>query len=244
MSFTIAIIGAPASGKSTLTKFLTARLSGVTSFSVRAYFGRALHDGTEIGRLAEEYVRARSWIPDHLIGRAVTEALLTGELRPPLIFEGMPGNRPQAALLDQVLSDAGLAPPVAVHVDTDPDLCVRRSRMRLVCMVCDSGSWPADPHPEQPGRCRRCGETITARPADAPAEFHQRLQTYRRESPDLLTYYRPGRLITVDGSQPVESSGETVLAKLSGIEPRRPNGHPSPTGEIYAWRCGSSADDR
>jgi adenylate kinase len=214
MPHVITIIGPPAAGKSTLTKFLRASIDGTTSFSVRSFFGRAVREGSALGLAAAEYVATSSWIPDELVASAASEALAVAGQSETVIFEGMPGNRRQAELLDGIVAGARCTQLRAIHLDSDLELCIARSRTRLVCLNCDDGSWPATESKEVRAVCAHCGGSITPRPTDEPGQFRKRLQAYRQHGPELLSYYQGPRLIRLDARQPAADVGRLALKLL------------------------------
>lgn len=215
MPSSLTIIGPPAAGKSSLTKELRRRVPAFTSFSVRSYFGAALRDGSPVGLAAAPYISANAWIPDQIVAQGIDEAFATCRITTSVIFEGMPGNKTQARLLDDLVARRGLPLPVPVEMDIDLATCLRRSRQRRVCMACDDGSWPADEDVNQPGNCWTCGGVITPRPADESAIFQRRLETYESVSPPLLSYYAPARLLRLDATQTTPALADIVLAHVS-----------------------------
>jgi adenylate kinase len=217
LSLRIAIVGRPASGKSTLTGNLLRENPSAGSFGVRRHFMEQIRAGSEIGRAAQGVVEAGGWIPDELVAKAVRRQLERGTLGEEFIFEGMPGNRRQAELLDEVLDELGLPLTAAVHVDTPDEVCRQRASLRTVCDACDGGSHQAVEDPERPGRCARCQGPITRRAADLPEYLAYRLDLHRRQGPEIVEFYRGPRLIEVDGSNSPADVLAAVNAELGAL---------------------------
>lgn len=194
----ITIIGGPASGKSTVTDHLRRTDPTLQAFGVRRHFGELIRSGSPLGRRAEPYAKANAWIPDEIVIAAVREQIWTGMLGPRIIFEGMPGNRRQAELLDDLLDEAELPLDYAVHVATPPPICQARAAARLVCERCDQGSHQAVIR--SGNRCARCGGPVNRRVTDAPDRFVHRLAQHAVHHDELLAHYRGRRLIEVDGA--------------------------------------------
>jgi len=180
-----------------LTDRLVEADQGIATFGVRRHFAREVAERTPLGCAVEGVVKANGWIPDELVALAVRQELDRGHLGGSFILEGMPGNRRQAELLDDVLTEVGLPLHAAVHVDTPEALCAERAARRLVCQVCDGGSHQVVTSAH--GRCRRCGTRPTRRTTDAPEPFAKRLAQHAQVGPDLLGYYRYDRLIELSG---------------------------------------------
>lgn len=204
----ITIIGRPASGKSTLTVNLLKRDPAMTSFGVRRHFAAEVERGTDTGRLVRDLVAGNQWIPDPIVVGAVDEALRDGRLGDAFVLEGMPGNGPQAVLLDELLGKHSLALHGVVWVDTPEAVCRARAARRLVCYACDGGSHEAY-RVAGTMRCARCGTEVTPRAADADEPLSRRLALYERQCAELLDYYGP-RVHRVDGTQ----SPDAVLADV------------------------------
>jgi len=210
----LVVIGAAASGKSTLTDLLVASHPGTSTFGVRRHFARQIELGTPAGLAVADVVKAQGWIPDRLVAAAVRSELITGGLTHDFILEGMPGNFRQAQLLDEVLQDFDIPLDAAVHVDTPLELCASRSRQRRVCSYCDGGSHQAEF--DSLANCIRCGRPVTRRGTDSPEEFAQRLALYTQQAPPLLDFYRDSdRLIAVAGEASPHKVLGACLAQLA-----------------------------
>jgi adenylate kinase len=216
VSLRIVIIGAPASGKSTLTGHILRENPGLASFGVRRHFMEQIRLGTEVGLAAKEVVEAGGWIPDELVAKAVRLEFERGVLGDDFVFEGMPGNRRQAELLDELLDDLGLPLSTAIHIDTPEEVCRERASRRMVCEACDGGSHQAVEDPERAGRCAKCGGPITRRPADMPEYLAYRLQLHRKNGPEIVDFYRGPRLIEIDGRMSAAEVLAAANARLAG----------------------------
>ncbi|MDX3078378.1 adenylate kinase family protein [Streptomyces sp. MI02-7b] len=217
MSIRVTIIGAPASGKSTLTDGILAADPAVRSFGVRSHFHFQVQARTPIGLEAEAVVNGGGWIPDELVAKAVRQEFADGNLGEQFVFEGMPGNRRQAELLDEVLEDVGLPLIGAIHVNTPEEVCLQRAAGRTVCVRCDGGAHQARSDPRDPSICANCGGPITRRDADDPSYVVQRLELHRRQTPELVDFYRGPRLLELDGRG---SAPELLAQALAWIAER------------------------
>jgi adenylate kinase len=209
----IVILGRPASGKSTLTAQLAARFPELGTFSVRRHFTRQVQLDTPVGNQVRDIVSANGWIPDDLVAAAVRDQFRSGALGPDFIMEGMPGNRRQAELLDELLDDLRMPLDAAVWVQTPEELCLNRAARRLVCYQCDGGSHQATAILGTM-TCARCGGPVTKRSADAEEPFQQRLTSYRQQTEELASYYRDERTIEVDGRWAPERLRDEVIGRL------------------------------
>lgn len=208
----ITIIGRPASGKSTLTANMLARDQGLRSFGVRRHFAAEVERGTPTGLRVRDLVAGHQWIPDPIVVGAVDQVLSSGRLGSAFVFEGMPGNRAQARLLDAVLDRLALPLDGVIWVDTPEAVCRARAARRLVCYRCDGGSHEAR-RVEGTMRCASCGSAVTPRAADADQPLSARLALYQGQCAELRDYYGP-RVHRVDGTLTPEAVLADVLAHL------------------------------
>mgnify|MGYP003735957505 CR=1 FL=1 len=65
--------------------------------------------------------------------------------------------------------------------------------------------------------CPVCGEPLARRADDQPEVIAKRLKVYAAQTETLIAYYeRRGKLVRVDGDQPVERVTEQILGSLRG----------------------------
>ena len=211
----VVVIGAPGAGKSTITDHLTSTEPGVPTFGVRRHFAEQVRLGTPIGKLAEPAVRGGRWIPADVVVRAVREEIEAGRLGPHFILEGVPGNRQQAELLDELLDDVELPLDCAVYVRTPREVCLARATSRLVCDHCDGGSHQARFGADQ--RCLTCGHPVVRRVTDAQDRFLERLDLHDTLVESLVSYYTGFRLVTVDGALPMASMLRDCQDRLTPV---------------------------
>ncbi|WP_350352841.1 nucleoside monophosphate kinase [Microbacterium sp. A8/3-1] len=209
----VTVIGAPASGKSTLADGIKTRRPSVELFGVRRHFHEQIERGTALGDRARPYVDAGGWIPDEIVVEAVAQEFDDQRLRNEVVFEGMPGNRGQAALLDDLLDARGTPLQAVFWVDTPDPVCMARAAGRIVCYSCDGGAHQAVGMADDPGRCARCGEPLTARDGDDPLYLAHRLDLFHRQYAELFGYYGD-RVVRIDGLDTVERILESAMVFL------------------------------
>ena len=65
------------------------------------------------------------------------------------------------------------------------------------------------------GICDLCGSELVIRKDDAPETVRKRLEVYHATTEVLKDFYgKLGRLVEVNGSQPIEKANEDILAAI------------------------------
>ncbi len=91
------------------------------------------------------------------------------------------------------------------------------SRMtgRRVCSHCGASYHIVANPPKVNGICDECGGELIVRKDDAPETVRNRLKVYHSTTEVLKDFYaKSGRLVKVNGSQPIEKANEDILAAI------------------------------
>ena len=104
----IVIFGAPGSGKGTQSEKLIDEY-GLHHISTGEVLRRHISEGTELGKIADQYISQGHLIPDELMVKVLEDVL---DSNPELtakgvIFDGFPRTIPQAEALSKLLKDLG-----------------------------------------------------------------------------------------------------------------------------------------
>ncbi len=97
------LLGPPGAGKGTQAEVLTKKF-GIETISTGVMLRAAMRDGTDLGKLAKEYIDQGKLVPDEVVVGIVKERLSQDDCKNGFILDGFPRTIPQA----QALSDAGV----------------------------------------------------------------------------------------------------------------------------------------
>jgi len=202
MKKNVVLLGPPGAGKGTLAQRLASEL-GYLHLSTGDVLRDEVARGTELGRLAKEYMDKGELVPDEVILSMVKEHV--GDRRG-VLFDGFPRTLAQAEGL------AEIAPvDVVVYLEIGRDEVVRRLSARRVCPKCGAVYNLVTQPPKEDERCDRCGEALVQRRDDTPEVISRRFEVYLRDSAPLVKYYEEkGILVRVDAAR----SPEEVLADV------------------------------
>ena len=221
----IILLGAPGAGKGTQAK-LIAKTFDIPQIStgdlLRDHVGR----GTPLGVTAKAIMAKGELVPDQLVLDMVTGRLREADCQRGFILDGFPRTVPQAEWLDGFLekeregkdaaAKAACAPPVVIQLLVDYDKIFKRIAGRRSCPSCGRIYNVYLQPPKVEGICDVEGATLVCRPDDREDVVKERLKAYERQTLPLVDYYSSrGRLVAVDGDQPVE---EVMRQAFSAIE--------------------------
>ena len=209
------MLGAPGAGKGTQAERL-AKHFGIPTISTGEIFRSNIKQGTELGVKVKAIIERGELVPDSLTCALVEDRISQPDCEKGYILDGFPRTIPQAVALDEMLVKKGYKLDFAVNVDVPDEVIVERMAGRRICPACGD-SYHLKYHPPiKEGICDRCGAALAQRPDDAPETVLNRLSVYHRETQPLIDYYeKSGRVVTVDGTQPIDAVTANLVIALT-----------------------------
>jgi adenylate kinase len=204
------LLGAPGAGKGTQAEILS-KLMDIPTISTGNILRAAMKAGTEVGLKAKSYVESGKLVPDEVIIGIIQERLAQPDCAKGYILDGVPRTIPQA----QTMEDMGLAVDVALSIEVDDDVIVKRMSGRRTCKNCSATFHVVNNPPKVEGKCDFCGGELTIRADDAPETVKKRLETYHKETEPLKAFYAErGKLRLVDNQPSIEATTEAIRSVL------------------------------
>lgn len=207
----VILLGPPGAGKGTQAGILAegAKVAHVASGDL---FRKHLGQGTELGKLAKTHMDKGELVPDDVTIRMVLERIAEPDAAAGYVLDGFPRTMEQAKALDEALSTRGQHIDKAPLVEVDTEELVRRLAGRWICRKCQTPYHELSAPPKQRGVCDACGGELYQRDDDKPEVVRARLETYERQTAPLIGYYeKQGKLVRVNGQQPVEQVTSDLL---------------------------------
>jgi len=207
MDLKIVLLGPPGSGKGTQTERLCAELK-FTKISTGDLLREAVKLGTPLGVKAKSYMESGGLVPDQLVGDLIKEKL--ADLKGGVILDGFPRTVEQAKMLDQIITV-----DMAIDLEVDEELLVRRLTERRVCKSCNSVFHLEFNPPKVAGKCDKCGSELIQRNDDTEKVVRERLRVYKDKTLPLTRYYYDKRiLVRIDGQGEIGDVYERILKAL------------------------------
>ena len=217
MAMNIILLGPPGAGKGTQAARLV-HGRGMVQVSTGDMLREAVKAGTEVGRLADEIMKAGKLFPDDLMSQILGARLDQPDTERGVIFDGYPRTQAQAEALDRLLAERGRRLDRVIELDVDEDALVDRIAGRFTCANCNAGYHDRYKLPKIPGRCDVCGsKEFRRRPDDNEAAVRTRMAEYRAKTAPILPFYEAKGLVRrVDGMAPIEAVGAAIDRILDG----------------------------
>ncbi|MCL2654138.1 MAG: adenylate kinase [Coriobacteriia bacterium] len=203
----IVLLGAPGAGKGTQAKQLV-EAYGIPHISTGDIFRAAVGEGTPLGLEAKKYMDAGELVPDQLVIDLMDERLARPDTAPGFILDGFPRTAAQAVALDEALAGSERKIDVALSIDIDPEVIVKRLSARRTCAGCGRITTAGEGD-----TCKSCGGVLEQRADDNEATIRNRLSVYAQQTSPLINYYQGKNvLVEVDGDRPIAEVWADVKA--------------------------------
>lgn len=168
----IIIFGAPGAGKGTQSKNLIKKYN-LAHISTGDVLRAEMKNGTELGKLAKDYIAKGQLVPDDVIIDMLAEELEAKSDKAGVIFDGFPRTVAQSDALEKMLKAKGQDISIVVSLEVDEPELIERLLKRA----------------EEEGRSDDNMETIKAR-----------LDVYNNQTSPLKEHYKKtGKLASIKG---------------------------------------------
>ena len=203
MKRNIILMGPPGAGKGTLAKQLISL--GLAHISTGDMFREAIKAGTELGKLADNYIKHGDLVPDEVTIGLVKERLSKDDCANGYLLDGFPITLPQAEALEKLSKEINRPIETVINLECDDKELLRRISGRRVCKNCGAPYHIDTMKPKVDGVCDICGGPLYQRNDDNEEAMRVRLDHYLHETKPLLDFYQDkGLLVSFDslmGSQ-------------------------------------------
>ncbi len=211
----IILLGAPGAGKGTQSEILEDQLQ-----TVHVSSGDLLRDhrkrGTELGKIAEDYMVKGELVPDNLVIAMITDRIAAPDADHGVLLDGFPRTLPQASALGDALSLKGKMVNSVVYVKVDNETLLDRLSGRWTCRNCGHVYHEKFAPPKAAGICDECGGELYQRDDDKRETAMKRLEVYFNQTSPIIEYYRERHILCeVNGEQPIELVTNDIMKCLS-----------------------------
>ncbi len=216
----IIMLGAPASGKGTLTEFLKKDLK-LSHIDMGGMLRAAVKEESELGKQALAYMSEGKLVPDEVAIGIVRERLAKDDCKKGFILDGFPRTIEQAKVLDEIFAEtSGEVKVINIDLDLSKEEFLDRIVNRRLCSdkSCGSVYNTKFKPPKEEGICDKCHSPLEHRKDDTEEIAMSRLESYERQTKPLVEYYsNQGKLITIKASNGSSSNYDIIKESMSEV---------------------------
>ena len=212
----ILLMGPPGAGKGTQAAELV-KAFDIPHISTGDMFRAAIKGGTELGKLANSYIKDGKLVPDEVTIGIVRERLAKDDCKKGFILDGFPRTVEQDDALNGILQDLGLSLTRVLNINVPAADLIARAVGRRICKKCGATYHVKFNPPKQDGICDECGSELFQRADDTEETMKNRLSVYEASTKPLIDYYEKAGVYTeVDGRQAIDKVTAELIAVLKG----------------------------
>jgi adenylate kinase len=186
----VVVLGPPGAGKGTQAVRLAEHFS-CADIATGDIFRANVAEGSELGRIAQEYMDRGDLVPDEVVIAMVMERLAEPDCQRGFVLDGFPRTVAQAEALDRRLAELRTPLQAALNFEITEEELLRRLVGRA-----------AELH----------------RSDDSEQTIRHRLEVFAIKTRPLIDYYaHRGLLVNVDAIGPVEVVSKRILDDLTDL---------------------------
>lgn len=213
----IVLLGPPGVGKGTQAKILAEEI-GLLQVSSGDLFRENLKNETELGKLAKSYMDKGELVPDDVTIAMIRERISRPDCKDGAILDGFPRTPAQAEALETMLASLNSRVAVVPYISAEESVLVERISGRWTCRASGHIYHEKFSPPKQAGICDIDGSELYQRADDRAETVVNRIHVYLTQTAPLVDHYRQcGKLVEIDGAQPVERVTEELLSDMKKL---------------------------
>jgi len=207
----IVLLGPPGAGKGTQAQIIAEKY-GLVHVSSGDLFRENLKNETELGKLAQIYMKRGELVPDDVTIAMIRDRLIRPDCREGALLDGFPRTPAQAEALSRMLAESGGAVNLVPYIYVPEEVLVERLGGRWTCRANGHVFHEKFNPPAVAGICDLDGSELYQRDDDKSGTVKNRIKVYQEQTAPLISYYQEkGLLAEIDGTKPIEA----VTADLS-----------------------------
>ncbi len=186
----IILIAPPAAGKGTQSELLSSRYN-IPHISTGRLI-RELND-ENINKLLSK----GQLLEDEFVLDLLEKRLLLNDCHDGFIIDGFPRNLKQASMFEDLLNKLQIPLGIAIYLEIDSDIALKRIIGRLECSNCGSiyNDQIKENNPKEEGICDKCGQQLSRRIDDNKETFLNRYNAYLEKTHPLIEYFEKKNML-------------------------------------------------
>lgn len=210
----IVLLGPPGAGKGTQAQIIAEKY-GLVHVSSGDLFRENLKKETELGKLAQTFMKRGELVPDDVTIAMVKERLSRSDCQKGALLDGFPRTPAQAKALAEMLKDFGGSVNLVPFIAVPAEILIERLGGRWTCRANGHVFHEKFNPPAKAGVCDLDGSELYQRDDDKADTVKNRIRVYEEQTAPLIAYYREnGLLAEIDGTQPIENVTAALLQAI------------------------------
>lgn len=210
----IVLLGAPGSGKGTQAKILAGE-KNVPHISTGDMLREAVAAGSRFGLQAKSIMDAGNLVSDEIMLGIIAERLAQADASDGFILDGFPRTKQQALDLDDLLDQLGVPLDMAILMDLDFEILMKRLTGRRTCSKTGKLLNIYFSSQDELDECTNSGGELIHREDDNEETIANRLAVYRKNTEPAVEFYRGrDKLRTVDAEGTIDDIYQRLLSTL------------------------------
>lgn len=211
----IVLLGPPGAGKGTQAQIIAEKYE-LVHVSSGDLFRENLKNETELGKLAQTFMKRGELVPDDVTIAMVRDRLSRPDCRNGALLDGFPRTPAQAEALAEMLKEFSGSVNLVPFISVPAEILVERLSGRWTCRSNGHVFHEKFNPPAIAGVCDLDGSELYQRDDDKPETVMNRIKVYQEQTAPLIAFYKEnGLLAEVDGTKSIE---EVTTALLQAID--------------------------
>ncbi len=210
----IVLLGPPGAGKGTQAQIIAEKYE-LVHVSSGDLFRENLKKETELGKLAQTFMKRGELVPDDVTIAMVRDRLSRPDCRNGALLDGFPRTPAQAEALAEMLKEFSGRVNLVPFISVPAEILVERLSGRWTCRSNGHVFHEKFNPPAEAGVCDLDGSELYQRDDDKPETVKNRIKVYQDQTAPLIAFYKEnGLLAEVDGTRSID---EVTTALLQAI---------------------------
>lgn len=165
---------------------------GLVHISTGDIFREYIKEGNELGKELAKYVNNGLLVPDELTIKIIYDRLQKDDVKNGVLLDGYPRTKIQAIKLDEFLKENNTKIDYVLYLNVEEQIILDRILKRRICSndSCREIYNLEFKKPSIENICDKCGSRLVQRPDDNEEVFKERLEVYKKTSPEIINYYK------------------------------------------------------
>ena len=214
MAVYIVLLGPPGAGKGTQAQIIAEKYE-LVHVSSGDLFRENLKNETELGKLAQTFMKRGELVPDDVTIAMVRDRLSRPDCRNGALLDGFPRTPAQAEALAEMLKEFSGSVSLVPFISVPAEILVERLSGRWTCRSNGHVFHERFNPPAIAGVCDLDGSELYQRDDDKPETVMNRIKVYQEQTAPLIAFYKEnGLLAEVDGTRSIEDVTTALLQAI------------------------------